>query len=250
MPQEVQFKGLVLETFPENRLITLKEPALPQRDPMVLTPSAKLGRGPDKENSGIVKSRNHKDLFWMQNDSGDHPRVYPIRRNGEVYRSSRYPDSSGVLIGDAINVDWEDITVDADGHLIVADAGNNRNDRRDLVLYYLDEPSPAAGRTSVKKKVFFRYPDQKTFPAPENDFNYDSEALFAVGNTVYILTKNRSDTYTKLYRLDEAKTNLTNTLTYVDRFDVRGRAVGADATADGNRLVIITYDAIWHSVRS
>ena len=79
----------------------------------------------------------------------------------------RYEQEQGVLIGGAINVDWEDITVDEAGHLIVADVGNNYNDRRDLVLYYLDEPAPTAGRTVFRKKIFFRYPEQRQFPRSE-----------------------------------------------------------------------------------
>ncbi len=216
--------------------------------PLVLgtdTPGVDLGRGPDLENSGIVASRRHEGVFWMHNDSGDEPRIYPVRRDGSVVPSTRRQTGTGVLLGGAINVDWEDIAVDASGHVIIADVGNNPNARRDLVLYYLDEPIPAAARSSVKKKVFFRYPDQRDWPAPPDDFNYDAEGVFTVGDVVYVLSKNRSDTFTKLYRLDAAEPFETNTLTFLERFDVGGKAVGADATPDGRRLVVVTYDAIW-----
>jgi hypothetical protein len=218
---------------------------LVERPPIELKRIAKLGPGPVKENSGIVKSRQFADLFWMHNDSGDEPRIYPIHRNGANYEDTRYADENGVLIGGAINVDWEDIAVDADGHVIVADMGNNENDRRDLVLYYLDEPAPTAGRTTFRKKVFVRYPDQHEFPASRHDFNFDCEAVFTVGNTVYMLSKNRSNQDTKLYRLDDPKPDATNTLTLVGSFDIRGQAVGADCSADGKRLAVLTYTGIW-----
>ncbi|WP_148591791.1 hypothetical protein [Aquisphaera giovannonii] len=218
---------------------------VPNREPIPMRPVAKLPPGPVKENSGIVRSRQFPDLFWMHNDSGDEPRVYPIHRNGEAYRSTREPETPGVLIGGAINVDWEDITVDSDGNLIVADVGNNGNDRRDLVLYYIPEPSPDASRTTFRKKVFVRYPGQKDFPAPRSDFNYDCEAVFTVGNAVHLLTKHRSDTSMKLYRLDHPKAEQTNDLTFLEAFDVRDKAVGADATPDGKRVVVVTYKAIW-----
>ena len=141
---------------------------LPKVAPLRLEHGKPLGVGPAKENSGIVKSRQWPDVFWMHNDSGDEPRVYAVRRDGTVYPSDRYgTEQPGTLIGGAINVDWEDITVDNRGHLIVADSGNNYNDRRDLVLYVLPEPSPAAGRTTWIRRVFFRYPDQVQFPAPQ-----------------------------------------------------------------------------------
>jgi len=114
----------------ENRAVHLVE-----RPPIELKLIAKLGPGPAKENSGIVKSRNFPELCWMHNDSGDEPRIYPIHRDGSNYDDTRYAEESGFLIGGAINVNWEDIAVDADGNVIVADTGNNENDRRDLVLY-------------------------------------------------------------------------------------------------------------------
>jgi hypothetical protein len=206
---------------------------------------AKLGPGPGKENSGIVKSRQTPDVYWMHNDSGDEPRVYAIHRDGTSYPNVRYEQENGVLVGGAINVDWEDITVDAAGHLIVADVGNNYNDRRDLVLYYLDEPAPTAGRTTFRKKVFFRYPDQRQYPAGPDEFNFDCEAVFTVHNTVHLLSKNRSNNFTTMYRLDEAKPDVVNVVTLVDTFDIQGRAVGADCTADGKRLAVLTYTAIW-----
>jgi hypothetical protein len=223
---------------------------LPERAPIALKLVAKLGPGPGKENSGIVKSRQYSDLFWIHNDSGDEPRIYPVNRRGETYPNSRYPDERGVLIGGAINVDWEDIAADADGHIIVADVGNNDNDRRDLVLYYLDEPAPTAGRTTFRKKVFVRYPDQREFPARPDEFNFDCEAEFTVGNTVFLLSKNRSNTYTSLYRLDDADPDVTNVLTLIDTFDIHGQAVGADCTPDGKRLAVLTYTGVWLFERS
>jgi hypothetical protein len=210
-----------------------------------LGPGLALGEGPAKENSGIVKSRQWSDLFWMQNDSGDEPRIYPVRRDGSVYASSRYPETPGVLIGGAINVDWEDIAVDASGHVIVADIGNNGNDRRDLVLYYLAEPSPDAGRTAVLRRIFVRYPEQNAFPAPDDDFNYDAEAIFTLGDVVFICTKHRSDTLTRVYRLDFDQSAEVQVLRLVDTFDVKGQATGADATPAGDKVVITTYDSIW-----
>jgi len=205
----------------------------------------KLGPGPAKENSGIVRSRSHEDLFWIQNDSGDEPRVYPVHASAENWKSTREPDTPGVLIGGAINVDWEDIAVDADGHLILADLGNNDNDRRDLVLYYVYEPSPIASRTGLAKKVFVHYPDQPSFPAPKDNFNFDCEAVFTVGNSVHLLTKHRSDNRTKLYRLDDPQPDRSNPLTLVGQFDTQGQVVAADCTADGLRLIVITYEKLW-----
>ncbi|MEE4380415.1 MAG: hypothetical protein V2J02_00320 [Pseudomonadales bacterium] len=213
-------------------------------EPLVLVPSAQLGAGPARENSGIVASRRHAGLYWMINDSGDEPRVYPVRRDGSVATPERY-EAPGVLVGGAINVDWEDIALDASGRLLVPDFGNNGNDRRDLVIYVLDEPRPEAGRTTWRERWFFRYPEQTAFPAPPEDFDYDAEALFTVGDRAYVLTKHRSDDATTLYALVEPHADRVNTLVRLGEFDVGGRVTAADATADGLRLVVATYDTLW-----
>lgn len=234
-----------------NSTISLAAPSdvqsvrLPDRPPAEFHLIAKLGPGPARENSGIVKSRQFDDVFWMHNDSGDEPRIYPIHRDGTNYDDTRYAGENGVLIGGAINVDWEDITVDSNGHVIIADVGNNENDRRDLALYYLEEPAPTAGRTTFLKKLFVRYPDQGDFPAKPNQFNFDCEAVFTVGDTVYLLTKNRSDSFTSLYVLENPQTDKPNVLRRLGTFDIQGQAVGADCTPDGKRLVVLTYTAIW-----
>lgn len=219
---------------------------LPETPPVKLTPLAKLEGPPgSREISGIVASRQWPGVFWAHNDSGDQTRIYPVGRDGKLKTSARSDDSPGVLIGGTVNSDWEDIAIDASGRVIIGDVGNNSNGRRDLALYYVAEPEPTAGFSGLLKTVFFRYPEQKTWPAARDDFNYDCEGIFTKGDTVYIITKRRSDSLTRLYRLDDPKAGMVNVLTPLGYFDVRGRTTAADASPDGRRLVITTYDAIW-----
>src|ERR1700749_359141 len=92
---------------------------LPAVTPVKLTPIADLeGPAGSKEVSGIVASRQWPGIFWVQNDSGDEPRIYPVDRHGRLKKSARIADAPGVLIGGVINSDWEDIAVDASGNVI------------------------------------------------------------------------------------------------------------------------------------
>lgn len=225
-------------------MLQAQELKLPAIEPEVLVAKITYDYWGKLELSGIVRSRSDKNVFWIHNDSGDQPRVFAIDSTGHFYKSDRYQNYEGIAIGGATNVDWEDITMDNKGNLVVADVGNNGNDRKDLVLYVIPEPSPRASNTTWLKKLFFKYPDQKTF-ADRKDFNYDCEAVFFADNRFHFLSKNRSDSYTKLYRLDTEKTDEVNTLTLLDRFDIKGRVTAADATEDGTKLVVITYEAIW-----
>jgi hypothetical protein len=235
------FVALVIISVSSSFAQTLNFPAI---EPEVLKPKYELEYWGKLELSGIVKSRSNKNVFWVHNDSGDQPRIFAIDSTGHFYRSDRYQNQEGIVIAGATNVDWEDITVDNKGNVVIADIGNNGNDRKDLVLYVVPEPSPVASNTTFLKKIFLKYPDQKSFP-DKSDFNYDSEAIFFADNHFYILSKNRSDSFTKLYRLDQEKSEEVNPLTFVEKFDIKGEVTAADASEDGNHIVVITYTAIW-----
>ena len=222
----------------------MKQVQLPDLKPVELKPYASLEIPAHLEPSGLVKSRLWPDVFWAHNDSGDIPRIFPVHRDGRIYPAERYGAAHGVHIPDAVNVDWEDITTDDEGHLIIGAFGNSdKNDRRDLCLYYIFEPHPSVGQTSVVRKVFFAYPDQTEWPSPVR--NFDAEALFFAHGHVYILTKHRSDTGTTLYRLDSTEPHRINRLTKLASFDTRGQVTGADASPDGRRLAVLTYTGVW-----
>lgn len=205
----------------------------------------KLERGPSKENSGIVASRKQENVFWVINDSGDEPRIYAVRRDGTCHLEGKKSDKPGALIAEAKNRDWEDIAVMPDGTIVVCDVGNNSNKRKDLRLYFVREPQASASEAQLLKTVRFRYPDQKKFPAPRSDFNYDCEGVFTLGDTVYLLTKHRSDTATKLYRLNDLSEDKTHELELLDHFEISGQVVAADALPDGSKLAVATYDTLW-----
>lgn len=217
---------------------------------VVLSAIAKLGPGAGKEISGIVRSHRDPGVYWTLNDSGDEPRVYPVRLDGSVVPSVRAPETPGTIIAGAINGDWEDIALDASGRLIVADVGNNTNARADLCLYIVPEPETTEGRTAALRQIFVRYPDQTSLPAPKDNFNFDCEGVFTVGDEIFMLSKHRSDTMTKLYRVKSRVLGEVNELEYLESFDVRGQVTGADASADGRRLAVLTYDRVWLFERS
>lgn len=223
----------------------VKQVSLPNVKPVNVKQIAQLDTLINKETSGIVKSDLYDGIYWIHNDSGDTPRLIPIGRDGKIAQSYRYITNEGQFIGDAVNMDWEEIMKDDQGNLIVADYGNNCNCRRYLVFYFIRETDPVQRNNRVFKKVFFRYPDQKQFSTEGDDYNFDSEGAFFAHGKIYVLSKNRSNTYTKLYRLDTANPQEVNTLTLLDTFDIKGKVTGADISKDGKTLVVLTYSGVW-----
>ncbi|MGH7273003.1 MAG: hypothetical protein ACREIQ_00900 [Nitrospiria bacterium] len=188
------------------------------------------------ESSGIVMSRQYRGIFWTHNDSGDLPRLFAVRANGQFVAQ--------VGVKGAENIDWEDIANDDQGHLYICDIGNNMNRRSELTIYVIDEPNPFT-QTSARliQRVDYRYPDQSRFPDLEK-FNFDAEACFWGNGSLYILTKHRSDPHTKLYRLNLFSRESPQTLTLIAEYDIGGMVTGADLSPDSRRLAVLTYKKI------
>ncbi len=214
------------------------------KKPMKLKSYSNFNSSQIDESSGLVKSRFWKDVYWTHNDSGDKARIFPITKNGELIKSKKDKKDNGIKISDAVNIDWEDIATDNEGNLIIGACGNNNNARRDLAIYIIKDPYPFKTEiTRVSKKISFYYPEQKTFPA--ETMNYDAEGIFCANGKIYLLTKHRSDTYTRLYRFDSIEPNEENPLTLIGEFDIKDKVTSADASSDGNILAVLTYSAIW-----
>ncbi len=235
------FPLLVLAQFKLEKVVF----PLPSEKPRVLEAVARIQFAPIDEGSAIVKSRLWKNVFWTLNDSGDRARIFAIDSLGRIIKPSWAKNRfEGVEIPDAVNVDWEDLATDDEGNLYIADIGNNNNARRDLVIYVVREPNPReAASTSVLRKIFFYYPDQKGFPPQKR--NFDAEALFWRKGRLYVLTKHRSDTHTRLYRLDCTTPFVMNPAIKIGEFDVKGMVTAADISPDGRQLVVLTYTGIW-----
>lgn len=211
-----------------------------------LRPYARLDAKAVSECSALLKSPAHKNVYWALNDSGHIPALYAFTRDGRPVRpeAGKNGDYRGIRISSAPNVDWETLTADDKGNLIIGDIGNNRSRRRNLAVYFLPEPDPnQAAAVQAVKKIMFRYPDQKEFPPKRADF--DAESLFWASGRLYLVTKHRSDTRAKLYRFDSLEPGAVNTLTPVSSFDVKAMATDAAVTPDGKLLALLTYDGAW-----
>ena len=218
---------------------------LPAADTLKLVPYAQFDFDKINESSAIIKSRVWDDVYWTLNDSGNKNRIFPFNRNGQMHRAEWYKESKGgIYIAGALNIDWEEMAVDNDDNIYICDSGNNGNARKDLCIYQLKDPLPLyTGTVNYFQKYHFYYPEQKEFPAKPN--NYDCEAVFWANGKLYLLTKHRADSLTRLYRFDSFDPLKHNPLTYLATFDIQGMVTSADATLDGKKLAILTYNNVW-----
>ena len=209
-----------------------------EMDAFQLQASAKVDKKLVPECSALWASQQNPGVFWTLSDSGNKPEIVPIRSDGSLAWGNK-----GITIKGAKNNDWEAITGDAEGNMVVADVGNNIYNRRQLNLYLFKEPSAQNPEVAEVKTLSFTWPDQKEFPDPE--LKHDCESVFKVKGNIYFLTKHRRDTLTELWRLDIPKANEQASLTKIAQFDAKGMVTDASVSPDGKSLAILTYRAIW-----
>ncbi|MFN5417228.1 MAG: hypothetical protein ACK5B9_09240, partial [Flavobacteriia bacterium] len=103
------------------------------------------------------------------NDGGNKPILFVLNFKGEIIHE--------VNIKDAKNKDWEDLTIDDQGNIYIADIGNNLNQRKDLCIYKVNSDSILFKNELSCEEIIFQYEDQTSFPPNKDQFNFDSEAI-------------------------------------------------------------------------
>jgi hypothetical protein len=122
-------------------------------------------------------------VLIAHNDSGNDPILFFLSLKGEIIHS--------VLIENATNVDWEDITTDKE-NIYIGDIGNNRNARKNLCIYKINSHAILNKKTVSAETIFYSYDDQTAFPPTATDLHYDAESLAFYRDSLYIFTKCRA----------------------------------------------------------
>ncbi|NBV51942.1 MAG: hypothetical protein EBR83_00150, partial [Verrucomicrobia bacterium] len=215
---------------------------VPEMPSLELKSTGKLNLKVVPECSALWASPSQPGVFWTLSDSGNKPIIVPIRADGSSPATSKGPWISVALLG-AKNTDWEAITGDAAGNMIVGDVGNNVSRRKELSLLLFKEPAIGATEVTEVRKIAFIWPDQAAFPDPE--LAHDCEAMFLLRGKLYLLTKHRRDTLTDLWRAEIPATGDRAILTKLARFDIGGMVTDACLSPDLRRLAILTYRNVW-----
>ena len=180
-----------------------------------------------RETSGMTKLGSD---IWTHNDSGNPNEIYQLNLQGQLERK--------VLLKDAVNTDWEDMTSDGT-HLYVGNFGNNLGARKDLNIYGISVGDLDTTQASVDKDINISYRDQTVYPGSYNH-NFDCEAMISYGDSIYLFSKSFEDQFCMLYSVP--KTSGSYELMPNDTFDTEGVITGAALSPSLDRLCLLGYN--------
>ena len=181
------------------------------------------------ESSGLEFWDN---LLWSHNDSDNSSKFYGFDTiTGQTIKS--------ILVENSPQIDWEDMTKDP-AHFYIGDFGNNAGTRTNLKVLKIpfDSLSGNAIDTVNAEFIHFSYPDQTDFSGANPDHNFDCEAFIFFNDSLHLFSKNRSNGYTKHYRLPTQPG--TYVATFVDSVFVDGQVTSAAFSTD-SILFLIGY---------
>ncbi|MBA3357201.1 MAG: hypothetical protein H0U18_14935 [Pyrinomonadaceae bacterium] len=210
-------------------------------------PATRLGVLKDaaiKESSGLVASRSTPGLFWTHNDSGDGPFIYGFDSQGSRKGVWRVADASAR--------DWEDIAAGPgpqrnQSYLYIGDIGDNREQRSEIVVYRVPEPTITAADTSSTRSkprltesaeaIRLRYPDGK----------HDAETLMVhpVTGSLFIVTKVAFANPSIYEASGPVSSERPITLKRLGELNIPsllgGIITGGDISPDGRRVALCDY---------
>ncbi|WKD26160.1 hypothetical protein NDQ71_20455 [Pseudoalteromonas sp. KG3] len=195
-----------------------------------------------KEISGIEFDKFNR--LWAINDGGDDPKLYRLNEDGSIAKE--------VLVTNAKNIDWEDMTQNDFGHFFLGDFGNNKQERKWLSIYKIENPIDIKGHTTEAEIIKFTYPELDGNPVTPDKRNFDLEAFVAFGRHLYLFTKNRTEPFdgiTNVYKVGDHAANFDAEL--IDSFKTCTTMeklcwiTSAALSPNRSKLVLLDSTSIW-----
>jgi hypothetical protein len=128
------------------------------------------------ESSGLAVGRRDRAVIWSHNDSGNAAVLFALDATGALRGRVRVPVRTR---------DWEDLSAArcATGDcLYIADIGDNALERPQVLIYRVPEPAVSDQETARPER----------FAAVYSDGPHNAEAVFVVGDDLFIITKDRT----------------------------------------------------------
>jgi len=172
------------------------------------------------EASGLAISRRTHGVIWSHNDSGNAEVLFALDAAGNLRGRVRLPARAR---------DWEDVSAASCGSgecLYIADIGDNGMTRRRVRIYRVPEPAPTDTNTATPE----------VFDATYADGPHNAEAMFVIGEDLFIITRDRVG---GLYRSSAARHGSTLSFQRIGQLGLEA-VTDAEASPDQSRIVVRT----------
>lgn len=183
-----------------------------------------------KETSGLIAFYN---LLWTHNDDHD-TTIYGLDSLGKIKKK--------IVIPEAVNNDWEEISQDST-YIYIGDFGNNyAGNRTDLKILKIEKRAFLDGKPKIDI-ISFQYSNQTDFsPSIPNKTDFDCEAFIVSKDSIYLFTKQWKSSKTTIYKLPNQSgaqiAQLKSTL------DTKGLVTGATYLEDKKLIALCGYTKV------
>lgn len=148
------------------------------------------------EISGLEKFND--SILIAINDGGNHPLIFFIDLRGNILKKT--------VLKDAVNRDWEDLTMDDKRNLYIADVGNNLGSYKEFNVLKLNIDKAFISDTVDFEQLRFKY------NLDPNEITPDCEAVYWFEDSLHLITKNNK----KLPR--KAARNINSSLRFPEHY--------------------------------
>lgn len=187
------------------------------------------------EASGLASSRLYPGVLWAINDSGNDPLLYAVGIDGA--------DLGTFRVEGAENVDWEALASfrwQNSAYLLIADVGDNWEQRQAVTLYIVKEPAITA--TGIDNARIAPIAWQIRFTYEDGPLDCEAVAVDAAKQRVFLLSKSKLTPV--LYELplqpiDQGTIAVAHRITTVAHFT---SPTAMDLAPDGLSAVVLTYN--------
>ncbi len=190
-----------------------------------------------EEASGLAASFNNPGYFWTINDSGNPAEVFLIDDHANIKLVCQ--------LTKATNRDWEEIRIGSDNgkhYLYVADIGDNKAEYDLKFIYRFEEPL-----FQKRKKIAINDIDTLIIKMPDGKRDTESVMIDPLTQDLYMLSKREDSISLYLKRYPFLKDTLVFDKVLKMPFH---NIVSGDISADGQEILLKTYDKIFYWKKS
>ena len=138
------------------------------------------------EASGIVSSKNNKNLVWVHNDSGNLSRIYAVGLDGSHLGTLQLSGIRGR--------DWEDICIgpgpeEGIDYIYIGDIGDNFSIKEKKKIHRFKEPVINLDSTQIPFEIKIDKVESITYTYPDGKWDAETIMIDPISKDLYIVTK-------------------------------------------------------------